>query len=66
VEFITEEQRMRPDKSEVFRLWCDNTKIQELTGFAPEYSIDQGLKDTIDWFTKPANLSKYKADIYNV
>jgi NAD dependent epimerase/dehydratase len=66
VEFITEEQRLRPDKSEVFRLWCDNTKIQELTGFAPEYSIDQGLKDTIDWFTKPANLSKYKADIYNV
>lgn len=66
VEFITDEQRLRPEKSEVFRLWCDNSKIHELTGFAPEYSIDQGLKATIDWFTKPENLSKYKADIYNV
>lgn len=66
VEFITEDQRLRPGKSEVFRLWCDNSKIHELTGFKPEYSIDQGLKATIDWFIKPANLSKYKADIYNV
>lgn len=66
VEFITDDQRLRPEKSEVFRLWCDNSKIHELTGFAPEYSIDQGLKATIDWFTKSANLSKYKADIYNV
>jgi NAD dependent epimerase/dehydratase len=66
VEFITDEQRLRPGKSEVFRLWCDNSKIRDLTGFKPEYSIDQGLKATIDWFCKPANLSKYKADIYNV
>lgn len=66
VEFITEEQRLRPDKSEVFRLWCDNSKIHRLTGFKPEYSIDQGLKATVDWFTKPENLSRYKADIYNV
>lgn len=66
VEFITEDQRLRPGKSEVFRLWCDNSKIQELTGFKPEYSIDQGLEATIDWFVEPANLSKYKADIYNV
>jgi len=66
VEFITDEQRLRPDKSEVFRLWCDNSKIHELTGFKPEYSIDRGLEATIDWFTKPDNLSKYKADIYNV
>ncbi len=66
VEFITDDQRLRPEKSEVFRLWCDNSKIHELTGFKPEYSIDQGLKATIDWFTQPDNLSKYKADIYNV
>lgn len=66
VEFITDEQRLRPDKSEVFRLWCDNSKIHELTGFKPEYSIDQGLAATIDWFIKPDNLTKYKADIYNV
>jgi len=66
VEFITDEQRLRPDKSEVFRLWCDNSKIHRLTGFTPEFSIDQGLKATVDWFTKPENLSRYKADIYNV
>ena len=66
VEFVTEEQRLRPDKSEVFRLWCDNSKIHKLTGFKPDYSIDQGLKATVDWFTKPENLSRYKADIYNV
>ena len=66
VEFITEEQRIRPGKSEVHRLWCDNTKIRELTGFEPEYSIRKGLEATIEWFTKPSNLAKYKADIYNV
>ncbi len=66
VEFITDEQRLRPEKSEVFRLWCDNAKIRELTGFEPQYSIDQGLKETIDWFMNPENLAKYKADIYNV
>lgn len=66
VEFITEEQRLRPEKSEVFRLWCDNKKIRELTGFEPSYSIREGLKATVDWFTQPKNLANYKADIYNV
>lgn len=66
VEFVTDEVRLRPEKSEVNRLWCDNTKIKELTGFKPQYSIEQGLKETIDWFKNPENLKKYKADIYNV
>jgi NAD dependent epimerase/dehydratase len=67
VEFLTDEQRLRPDKSEVFRLWCDNTKIRGLTGFEPEYEIRKGLEKTIDWFTTfPENLAKYKANIYNV
>lgn len=66
VEFLIDEQRIRPKKSEVFRLWCDNTKIQKLTGFEPEYTIRQGLQETINWFTRPENLVKYKADIYNV
>lgn len=66
VEFLTDEQRLRPGKSEVFRLWCDNTKIRELTGFAPEYTIRDGLRATVEWFTRPENLAKYKADIYNV
>lgn len=66
VEFLTDEQRLRPGKSEVFRLWCDNTKIRELTGFEPAYNIRTGLKETIHWFTRAENLAKYKADIYNV
>lgn len=66
VEFLTDEKRFRPGKSEVFRLWCDNSKIRELTGFEPKYSIRDGLSVTIDWFTRPENLAKYKTDIYNV
>jgi NAD dependent epimerase/dehydratase len=66
VNFISEEQRKRPEKSEVQRLWCDNTKIEQLTGFKPTLSIEDGLKKTIEWFKKEENLKKYKADIYNV
>ncbi len=66
VKFITDEQRLRPEKSEVFRLCCDNSKIKRLTGFTPEYSLEKGLKKTIDWFLDSGNLSRYKIDIYNV
>ncbi|HNQ43027.1 MAG TPA: NAD-dependent 4,6-dehydratase LegB [Candidatus Cloacimonadota bacterium] len=66
VRFITDDQRIRPENSEVFRLWCDNTKIRELTGFEPKYSIRQGLEKTVEWFTKPGNLAKYKPGLYNV
>jgi NAD dependent epimerase/dehydratase len=66
VEISTEQQRLRPSKSEVFRLWCDNSKIHKLTGFAPEHNLRQGLGKTIAWLSNPANLTKYKAHIYNV
>lgn len=66
VKFVEDEARIRPEKSEVFRLWCENKKLVELTGFKPEYSIEKGLKETIDWFSDPKNLSLYKGDIYNV
>lgn len=66
VRFVVDEQRIRPKNSEVFRLWCDNSKIKKLVGFEPEYSIEEGLKRTIDWFTKEENLKKYKVGIYNV
>lgn len=66
VQFITDEKRMRPEKSEVFRLWCDNTKIEKLTGFTPQVDIHEGLQRTIDWITKDENLKRYKAGIYNV
>ncbi|MDC0029913.1 NAD-dependent 4,6-dehydratase LegB [Pseudomonadota bacterium] len=66
IEIISDKSRIRPEKSEVMRLWCDNTKIHKLTGFKPDYNIHTGLKKTISWFLQPENLSKYKADIYNV
>jgi len=66
VEFVHDEQRSRPEKSEVFRLWCDNSRIRDLTGFEPEYDIRAGLRKTIEWFVKPENLAKYKPHIYNV
>jgi NAD dependent epimerase/dehydratase len=66
VKFVEDDQRLRPKDSEVFRLWGDNSKIKSLTGFEPLYDIEKGLKETIDWFLNPENLSKYKADIYNV
>ncbi len=66
VKFITDEQRIRPEKSEVFRLWCDNTKLEKLTGHRPQFDIKQGLQKTIEWITKPENLKVYKSEIYNV
>lgn len=66
VEFVTEEARLRPGKSEVFRLWCDNSRISDLTGFKPKYDIRAGLQQTIDWFVQESNLNKFKANIYNV
>lgn len=66
VKFITDEQRIRPEKSEVFRLWGDNSKIKILTGFTPEYNIEEGLRETIEWFLDRNNLLKYKSNIYNV
>ncbi len=66
VEFITDDQRLRPKDSEVQRLWCDNRLITELTGFQPQVDLREGLQKTIDWFTNPANLARYKTDIYNV
>ncbi len=66
VRFLLDEARIRPDKSEVFRLWCDNALIHELTGFEPKYDIKEGLRKTCEWFSDAANLKKYKAHIYNV
>jgi NAD dependent epimerase/dehydratase len=66
VEFIVDDQRLRPEKSEVNRLWCDNTKIKMLTGFESMIDINEGLQRTVDWFLKPENLKQYKSGIYNV
>ncbi len=65
VNYVTDPQRIRPSKSEVFRLCGDNTLITSLTDWRPRYSLDEGLRETIEWFTNKENLSKYKSDIYN-
>ena len=65
VEYITDPQRLRPSKSEVFRLCGDNTLITTLTDWRPKWDLERGLRATIDWFSKPENLAKYKTDIYN-
>jgi NAD dependent epimerase/dehydratase len=61
-----DKQRFRPKKSEVDRLLGDNKKIKRLTSWKQGYSLDEGLKETIEWFKDPVNLNFYKADIYNV
>jgi len=66
VQFTTDKKRIRPSKSEVFRLWCDNKKIEKLTGFRPKVGIREGLQRTIDWTIQPNNLKLYKSKIYNV
>ena len=63
---ITETERLRPEKSEVYRLFGDNRLIKELTGWEPEVSFKEGLKLTIDWFSDKRNLAKYKTDIFNL
>ena len=66
VKLIQDKQRLRPENSEVFRLWCDNTKIEKLTGFESKINLRAGLQKTIDWITQPDYLKDYKAEIYNV
>lgn len=66
VEWVVDPQRLRPSKSEVFRLCGDNSLITSLTDWSPQVSLEQGLKNTIEWFTDPENLARYKTDIYNV
>lgn len=63
---IAEEQRMRPGKSEVFRLFGSNQKIKDNTNWQLQYSLEQGLAETIEWFRQKENLKQYKADIYNI
>jgi NAD dependent epimerase/dehydratase len=70
VEFMSDEQRMRPAGSEVERLWADNTRARELAGWQPEYGgmdgLKRGLAQTIEWFADPGNLKRYKAGLYNI
>lgn len=66
VRWVTDPQRLRPGGSEVFRLLGDNSLMTSLTDWRPHYTLEEGLGNTIEWFTDPANLIKYKTGIYNV
>ncbi len=66
VELDFDKNRVRPPKSEVFRLCCDNTKMKNMTGYRPSVSLEDGLRQTIRWFTTEETIVKYKSEIYNV
>lgn len=70
IEIQTDEQRIRPEKSEVERLWADHAKAKSLLGWHPLYGgregLMNGLDETIEWFTNERNLSLYKSNIYNL
>lgn len=70
IEIECEKARLRPEKSEVERLWADNAKALRLTGWSPAHAGREGLKRglarTVEWFVDPANLGGYKSDVYNI
>ena len=70
IEIITDENRFRPENSEVERLWASNTKAKELFDWQPRYGGLEGFKEgltvTSEWFRTPINLACYKSDIYNI
>ena len=63
---ISDSIRLRPEKSEVFRLFGSNEKLKSFTDWKQNYSLDEGLAETVEWFSKKENLQQYKSDIYNV
>jgi dTDP-glucose 4,6-dehydratase len=67
---ISDAERFRPEKSEVERLWADNSKAKKMMEWSPKKAgvegLKIGLKETIDWFSKPKNLLRYKSSIYNI
>lgn len=66
VRIISDEIRLRPEKSEVERLFGSNKKIKELTNWLPKYTLANGIAETIEWFSQKDNLKSYKSDIYNI
>ncbi|MBN2829549.1 MAG: NAD-dependent dehydratase, partial [Candidatus Cloacimonetes bacterium] len=63
---LCDEQRLRPEKSEVNRLFGSNQKIMKLTNWKLKYNLKDGIGETIDWFSNPENLGQYKPGIYNL
>lgn len=63
---VEDDQRIRPEKSEVFRLFGSNEKIMRLTNWRTQYTLHDGIRETIEWFRRPENLQRYKSEIYNL
>lgn len=63
---VTDQQRLRPEKSEVFRLFGSNAKLKKYTTWKQQYNLTDGLSETIQWFQNADNIKQYKAGIYNV
>jgi NAD dependent epimerase/dehydratase len=63
---ISDKERIRPENSEVNRLFGSNEKLRRLTAWSPKYTLENGLNETILWFRKRENLINYKTGIYNV
>ncbi len=63
-EIICDEERLRPEKSEVNRLLGDNAKIMELTDWKMQYTFEEGIRETIEWIRR--NIDQYKVDCYNI
>jgi NAD dependent epimerase/dehydratase len=63
---VTDDIRLRPEKSEVERLFGSNAKILKTTNWKQQYSLEEGIQETINWLSEPENLKKYKAEIYNL
>ena len=63
---VQDEKRVRPSKSEVFRLFGSNKKLKEFANWSPEYELSDGIRETIEWFSVEENLKQYKYDIYNI
>jgi NAD dependent epimerase/dehydratase len=70
IEIVADDARLRPENSEVERLWADNSKAKQLFGWQPAYAGHEGLKRgllaTAEWFTQHDNLRSYKSDIYSI
>ena len=70
IEIVIDEVRVRPESSEVKRLWADSTKAKQLFGWQPRHGgregLRRGLAETVEWFATSGHLRGYKADIYNL
>lgn len=64
LEVVSADERMRPEKSEVYQLVCDNSKARRIVGWQPNLTLEEGILQTADWFR--INLHRYKPGLYNI